>query len=106
MEVTMRSISCFVFGMIVGALLLFVASRYHVVRASDGVHLIPKASAHLSEPYVDIRNFTPADWDQHKSLAMAIVHAEKSYLLQDAAAESVRRAFDDLLGGMTNADRR
>jgi hypothetical protein len=106
MEVTMRSISCFVFGMIVGALLLFVASRYHIVRANDGVHLIPKSSAHLSEPYVDIRNFTPADWNDHKSLAMAIVQADKAYLLQDAAAESVRRTFDDLLGGLTVGERR
>ena len=102
----MRSISCFVFGMIVGALLLFAASRYHVVRADDGVHMIPKATAHLAEPYVDIRTFTPTDWDNHKSLAMAIVQADKSYLLQDSAAESVRRTFDDLLGGLTDTERR
>ena len=102
----MRSFSCFVFGMIVGALLLFVASRYHVVRANDGVHLIPKSSAHLSGPYVDIRSFSPADWDNHKSLAIAIVQADKAYLLQDSAAESVRRVFNDLLGGLTNTDHR
>ncbi len=52
------------------ALLLFVGSRYHVVRANDGFHLIPRSSARLTEPYVDIRQFTIEDWDEHQGLAI------------------------------------
>jgi hypothetical protein len=102
----MRSLSTFVFGMIVGATLLFVGLRYHVVRAQDGFHLIPKSSARINEPYVDIRNFSVADWEQHQALAMAIVQADKAYLMQDSATESVRRSFNDLLGGLNKPNRR
>jgi len=102
----MRSLSSFIVGMIVGALVLFVSLRYHVVRANDGVHLIPKSSARLTEPYVDIREFTVEDWDAHKALAMAIVQADKAYLMQDSATESVRRSFNDLLSGLNSPSRR
>jgi hypothetical protein len=102
----MRTLSTFVFGMIVGAGLLFAGLRYHVVRAQDGFHLIPKSSARLTEPYIDIRKFSVADWDAHRALAMAIVQADKAYLMEDSAAESIRRSFNDLLGGLNRPDRR
>ena len=92
--------------MIVGAALLFVGLRYHVVRAQDGFHLIPKSSARINEPYVDIRSFTPADWEQHKALAMAIVQADKAHLMQASATEVIRQSFNDLLGGLDQPDRR
>jgi hypothetical protein len=102
----MRGLSTFVMGMIVGALLLFAGSRYHVVRANDGFHLIPKSSARLTEPYVDIRQFTIEDWDKHKALAMAIVQADKAHLMQDSATENIRRSFNDLLSGLNSPARR
>jgi hypothetical protein len=37
---------------------------------------------------------------------MAIVQADKAYLMQDSATESIRRSFDDLLGGLTGPARR
>ncbi len=102
----MRSLSTFVLGMIVGAALLFVGMRNHVVRANDGFHLIPKSSARITEPYVDIRKFTVTDWDKHQALAIAIVQADKANLMQGSATESVRRSFNDLLGGLNTPDRR
>ena len=54
----MRRISTFLLGMATGAMLLHGATMYHVVRAADGIHLIPKQPPRLAETYVDIRTFT------------------------------------------------
>ena len=69
--------------------------------ADDGFHFIPKSTARLNEPYVDIRHFTIADWEKHQSLAMALVQAQKGHVMQGAATETVRQSFDDMLGGLT-----
>lgn len=60
---------------------MFTSLKFHVVRAEDGFHLIPKMTSDFSEVYVDIRQFDLQDWDNHRSLAVAIVQAEKGYLL-------------------------
>ena len=72
--------SRFLFGMITGAVLLFVAMHYHVVRGSEGVVLVPKISNNLSDVYVDTREFGLDDWQNHKPLA-ASDHAKQSFPL-------------------------
>ena len=37
------------------------------------------------------RHFQAADWDQHKSLAAAIVQAKKEHILTDTASEQTRQ---------------
>ena len=61
--------------------------NYHVVRSSDGFHLIAKSPPRLSETFVDIRAFSVADWTGHPQLASALVQANKQHLLGDSAAE-------------------
>ena len=90
-------IVCFLAGVLVGAATVFTTIKYHVVRAEDGFHLVPKLSANFSEVFVDIRSFGIADWDQHRSLAVALVQADKGYLLKDAASESFRRSVNSAL---------
>ena len=48
-------------------------------------------SSQLGEAYVDIREFDLADWEEHTSLAAAIVRDDKAYLLKDAANASLRK---------------
>ena len=55
----MGRLSTFVFGGIIGAVLVFGSLKYHLVRAPDGLHLIPKLESNLSETYVDVRQFGP-----------------------------------------------
>lgn len=96
----MERLTSFLLGVVVGGLLCFGSLKYHVVRAKDGVHLVPKLSSTFSETYVDIRSFGLSDWDQHRSLAVAIVHAQKGQLLQDQASDSLRQSVDNVIQGL------
>ena len=84
-------------GLILGAMGMFVSMKYYVVRADSGIHLIPKATAQLSMPYVDIRSFDIADWDNRRDLALAIVQADKPELLQGAAVNGLRQTMEGVL---------
>jgi hypothetical protein len=83
--------------MATGAMLLHGVTMYHVVRAADGVHLIPKQPPRLSESYVDIRTFSMNDWADHAQLASAMVQAGQQQLLGNAVEGSVREAVDTML---------
>ena len=52
--------------------------------------LVPKLQAQFDEAYVDIRQFTFEDWNQHRSLAVAMTQADKGYLLQESATDSLQ----------------
>ena len=92
--------SRFFFGMITGAVLLFVAMHYHVVRGKDGVYLVPKISNNLSDIYVDTREFGLDDWKSHKPLAAAIMNSDKSHLLGDSSLHSFRDGVRELVDGL------
>jgi hypothetical protein len=87
----------FLTGVVVGAIGMYGAMTYHVVRAPDGWHFVPKFSPSLSQTYVDIREFEARDWNEHRNLAVALVKADKEHLigsssltgLQDAAREAI-----------------
>jgi hypothetical protein len=90
----------FLAGMICGAVLLFVAMHYHIVRGHNGVVLVPKISNNLSHVYTDVRDFGLQDWKAHKPLAAAIMRSNQAHLLEDSAyrnfGESVRELVDGL----------
>lgn len=98
----MNRIGTFMLGFLVGAITIYGALHYHIVRTNDGVQLIPKLTSTLSETYVDIRDFGVEQWSQHQTLALAIARAGKSELLQGA----VTQQLDDIVGGvMGRSDR-
>jgi hypothetical protein len=97
----MERLTSFLLGVVVGAVLCFGSLKYHVVRANDGVHLVPKLSSSFGDTYVDIRKFGLSDWDQHRALAVAIVNAQKGHLLQDQASDSLRATVDNVIQGLT-----
>lgn len=84
----------FLFGMIVGALLCYGATNYHLIRAQDGFHVVHKVRAHLSEAYVDIRNFGVTDWTDHSELVAALAHDNKQYLMEGAAAQTIQETVN------------
>jgi hypothetical protein len=96
-------VSRFLFGVIAGASLMYVAMHYHVVRGNRGVYLVPKLSNSLADVYVDTRGFEIEDWRQHKPLAAAIMESNQSHLLEDASLnsfrESIRGLVDNLFRG-------
>ncbi len=97
----MSRISSFFIGVVVGAVGLFVAMQFYVIRASDGFHLVPKLAAKLEIPYVDIRSFTVTDWQNHQPLAVAILKANQGNLMQDSSLYSVKQAAQRTLEQLT-----
>jgi hypothetical protein len=93
----MRSMfTTFVMGIAVGAAGMYTSLTYHVVRASDGFHLVPKMQAQFAEAYVDVRNFDASDWNEHKSLAVALANANKGHLMGDQVFQRATRVLHDL----------
>ncbi|MEQ8788034.1 MAG: hypothetical protein RIC55_17130 [Pirellulaceae bacterium] len=93
----MRRIVLFLSGMALGAVFTFISLKYHIVNAKDGLHLVPKATAEFGGTYIDVRNFTLQDWDQHRGLALALVQADKSHLLEESASDNLRKSVDSML---------
>ncbi len=92
--------SRFLYGMITGAAMLYVAMHFHVVRGNDGVFLVPKLSNNLSDVYVDIRQYKLRDWEAHKPLAAAIMKSNQSHLLDDATLGGFRTSVTSLVNGL------
>ncbi|HEY4313660.1 MAG TPA: hypothetical protein VGN12_29680 [Pirellulales bacterium] len=96
----MRTLSTFVFGIIVGGALVFFGQRYHLLRTDRGFETVPKLSSGFNDTYVDVRMFQSADWERHKELAAAIVHAKREDLLgttpSDQTRQGVGRFVDQL----------
>lgn len=93
----MRRLITFLFGTVVGALLLYAALNFHVIRASDGFHLVRKVDSTLAGAYVDVRQFTPADWVQQSQVAEALVRANRTDLMESSVRDSLRRKLDGIL---------
>ncbi len=90
----------FLLGMIVGGGLMFCSLTYHVLHADDGFHLVAKLESGFGESYVDIRDFTVTDWLSHRSLAAAIIRADKEDLLTGTAEDSFRTGVRSALRGL------
>lgn len=95
----MGRLGSFVTGVIVGASSLAVATHYHVVRGKDGVFVVRKVQNNLSDIYVDTRDFSPADWVEHRMLALAIMQADRGDMLQDASLDDFRGNLKDFVSG-------
>jgi hypothetical protein len=97
----MGRLGSFLFGVAVGAGLVFGSLKYHAVRAPDGFHFVPKISSTFEDAYVDIRKFGPTDWDEHRTLAAALVKADKEGLIAETATYSLRTSLRSALDGLT-----
>jgi hypothetical protein len=95
----MGRIGSFLCGTVVGAVTVFGALKYHVVRANDGVHFVPKVTSGFEDTYVDIRQFGFSDWNRHRSLAMALVKSDRAELMDETAALQIRQSVEAWLQG-------
>lgn len=89
----MRKLAIFFFGMVVGAGLVCFAFKYHVLYATEGVVLIPKPQANLSDIYVDVRNWKPSDWQARPELVRSVLAHGRSDLIGNSASEPLRELF-------------
>lgn len=93
----MKGIGSFFIGAIVGAAVMFGTMKYHIVRADDGMHMVPKLAAEFGDGYVDIREFDLADWNEHRKLAAALVRDGKGDLVGESANNSLRQTLENVL---------
>lgn len=101
----MNRTESFLLGLVLGVATLYGAMHYTVVRAQDGFHFIPKFTAKLDKPYVDVRGFTLEQWQQRQSLALSILKAKKGYLLEDHTLSSFKHSTQQLLDQFAIASR-
>ena len=87
----------FVAGFVVGGIAVYTSLHYHVLRAGDGVHLVPKLRSTFAESYVDIRNFGVEDWNSHRELALAVAQAGHGDMLRGVAVQPVLDAMNGFL---------
>jgi len=97
----MRRLMTFFLGMITGGALLLGAMNYHLIRAQDGLHFVPKISPKLAAAYVDIRDFTIADWAKHSDISAALIRAEKGTLMKSSATGALQEKIDQFLAPRT-----
>jgi hypothetical protein len=91
-----RFLITFTLGLLIGGASVFTSLKYHIVRAEDGFHLIPKTSADFAEIYADIREFKAEDWKQHQSLATAIAQTGKKHLLAEETLEQLEQTAENV----------
>ena len=95
----MKRLTSFIFGMPVGAGLLYATLHFHLIHADDGLHLIPKLSPELKSTYVDIREFTVHDWAAYPDLAAALMKSDQGNLVEGAATDALNNGLKRILGG-------
>jgi hypothetical protein len=93
----MSRLPAFLVGMATGAMLLYAAMNFHLLRARDGLHLVAKDPPRLSEVYVDVRQFGVSEWSQHPQLAAALVRADKRNLIEDTTLGSLQESAKEAL---------
>jgi hypothetical protein len=97
----MRKLLLFFMGMIVGAGLMTFAFKYHVMHSKDGLVLIPKKQASLSDLYVDVRGWKPSDWQAHPDFVQSLVSHGRS----DLIAAPANDLLHDLMRKMDKAEK-
>jgi hypothetical protein len=89
MRLVLRGLSLIVLGAVLGCGVTLVAFRWHVVRASDGWHMIASGTSMPVDCYADVREWTPNDWADHPRLATAVVTAGQGDLVMRTGATNV-----------------
>ncbi len=92
----MNKFSTFLFGIALGATLMYVGLKYHVVRATDGFHMVAKSKAELGTAYVDVRNYTANDWSERLQLATDIANSDNDALKEEVAEATVNNSLDSM----------
>ena len=88
--IRMSRMGSFVLGVGVGVVGLYLAMHFTLIQAEDGFHVIPKIAAKLEKPFEDVRGYKLSHWQRKQALAVAIVKADKAYLLKDPSLLAFR----------------
>lgn len=95
----MRHLFLLLLGITIGAGGMYFAFRYHVVRAEEGVLLVPRHNATLTDAYADVRAWDAAEWQKHPDLIRSLVARGRGDLIVEPLSrnliENLFRQFTD-----------
>ena len=78
----MRRLFAVAFGVLLGAAAMFIAFRFHVVRANDNWVFVRKPEASLVDAYIDVREWDSAEWMKHTALVKALIRTGQADLVR------------------------
>jgi hypothetical protein len=99
----MKGFGPFLFGALVGGGAVFASLSFHFVQTKDGIQSIPKLTPTFAETYVDVRPFTPVDWQQRKNLTAAVLRANKGAIIGEGAVDQTVQAVQGWLPEVSTA---
>ena len=94
---TMGKFNAFLLGALVGFGAYHFASHYHLVRAADGFHAVPKTEWTFADTVVDVRRYTVEDWARRPKLSAAVAAAGQAGLMQPSVGVTLDREVDRAL---------
>lgn len=80
----MRRIVWLGFGTVLGAMLMWAAMNYHVLRTRDGIAWVPKYHARLASTFVDVRSWGVTEWTEHPELVLTLEQNQRTEIIGDA----------------------
>ncbi|MEX0717706.1 MAG: hypothetical protein WD066_14020 [Planctomycetaceae bacterium] len=75
----------------VGGAFMYFALQYHLVRTDDGFFVVPKRDVALTEIYVDVRDWSPLDWERRPALVEALIRHGRGDLIRTETGRSLFR---------------
>ena len=80
----MRRMMWVLTGLVLGGGLMWGALKYHVLRTSEGLKLVPKRNTTLADTYLDVRSWGLAEWSQHPDLAWSLAESGQTSVMSNA----------------------
>jgi hypothetical protein len=91
------------FFILIGAVLGYVALGHHVVVTQDETLYIPKTAMALKDTYVNVSDWSAAEFTDHPELVRALVKSGHGDVVpaqaMDKLGEVLQGVLDDVLGG-------
>lgn len=84
-------------GIVIGAVGVYTAFRYHIVQTDKRWLLVVKLETSLNDAYVDVRDWSLEDWSRHPALANAMIKSGHEDVVKQAAAKRlIDRVLDQI----------
>lgn len=86
-------------GIVIGAVGILGAQSYHFIHTKDGIKVVAKRHASLTDTYLDVRSWGLADWTKHPDLMVALTQNNRQDIFQSSGSlensvESVWQSFE------------
>lgn len=88
----------------VGAGLMYWLLGHHVVRTAEQTLFVPKAELGLVDTYVEIADWTAADFKDHPEVTEALIDHGHGDLVVEAAGQKILDAIKTKAGEILNGD--